>query len=722
MKKHSGFFLMLMVVSAVGWSLARAQQAQSFTIQQVTSFPYASDLTAATGGTRIAWVLKVRGIRNIYVAEGPAFIARRLTNYAEDDGQELTNLSLPADGKYVVYTRGGDNGGNWPAEGGRQPNPTSSPSEPHVEIHCAAFDGGVPKFLARGDAPVISPKGDRVAFLVDGQITIISIGGNDSTKHLVYAKGTSKSLQWSPSGDKLAFVSDRGDHSFIGVYKQDGSPIMWLGPSTNRDFMPRWSPDGTSIAFVRIHGEGGPPLPMLHPHRDDISFELWTADAGTGQGRRVWKSPDGSRGAYPTSNGEANLHWMAGDRLTFLADLDGWPHLYSISLNGGSPLLLTPGKAMAEFISASPDGRFLVYSSNTGPLKDDLERRHVFAVPVDSPRPVQLTPGEGIEWAPVVTGDGHTVAFIGGTVQQPMLPAIVPMSGGATTCLASETIPADFPATKLITPKAVVFRAPDGLEIHGQLFRSPVTGKRPAIVFVHGGPPRQMLLGWHYMFYYSNAYAVNQYLASRGYTVLSVNYRLGIGYGHEFHHPLNAEMRGASEYQDVLMAGRYLRTLPDVDQDHIGIWGGSYGGFLTAMALAHNSDIFATGVDIHGVHNWIDEWGTQMLKRERYEQPVDLQKALEVAWRSSPMSSVATWRSPVLFIHGDDDRNVRFHQTVDLVQRLRTRGIKYEELVIPDEIHDFLRHASWVRVDSATADWFDRTLSAQSATIGNKVK
>jgi dipeptidyl aminopeptidase/acylaminoacyl peptidase len=111
-----------------------------------------------------------------------------------------------------------------------------------------------------------------------------------------------------------------------------------------------------------------------------------------------------------------------------------------------------------------------------------------------------------------------------------------------------------------------------------------------------------------------------------------------------------------------------------------------------------------------------------MLKRERFEQPVDLQKALEVAWRSSPISSIASWRSPVLFIHGDDDRNVRFHQTVDLVQRLRTRGVKYEELVIPDEIHDFLRHESWVRVDSATADWFDRTLGVQSTTIRKRAK
>src|SRR5918999_222104 len=108
--------------------------------------------------------------------------------------------------------------------------------------------------------------------------------------------------------------------------------------------------------------------------------------------------------------------------------------------------------------------------------------------------------------------------------------------------------------------------------------------------------PRQMLLGWHYSDYYANAYAMNQYLASRGYIVLAINYRLGIGYGYEFHRPRNAGAQGASEYLDVKAAGEYLRSLPNVDPRRIGIYGGSYGGFLTALAIARDSDLFAAGV------------------------------------------------------------------------------------------------------------------------------
>jgi dipeptidyl aminopeptidase/acylaminoacyl peptidase len=222
-----------------------------------------------------------------------------------------------------------------------------------------------------------------------------------------------------------------------------------------------------------------------------------------------------------------------------------------------------------------------------------------------------------------------------------------------------------------------------------------------------------MLLGWHYMDYYSNGYAVNQYLAAHGFVVLSVNYRLGIGYGREFHHPEHAGYAGAAEYQDVVAGARFLQSLPNVDGERIGIWGGSYGGYLTALALARNSELFKAGVDLHGVHDWsrlMDELGGK--PGTRYEKG-DRDKALEVAWNSSPESQLDGWKSPVLLIQGDDDRNVRFQQTVDLARRLEERNLPVEELVLPNEVHGFLRHASWVRADEATASFLSRTLGVK---------
>ena len=215
-----------------------------------------------------------------------------------------------------------------------------------------------------------------------------------------------------------------------------------------------------------------------------------------------------------------------------------------------------------------------------------------------------------------------------------------------------------------------------------------------------------MLPGWHYSSYYYNDYAGNQWLASRGFVVLALNYRAGTGYGQAFRRAAKQGPRGASEYQDVLAARAHLAGLADVDASRIGIYGGSYGGYLTAQALSRNSDLFAAGVDRHGVHDWResakggDNSGLWGLKPDE----------LEVAGTSSPVAHIDGWRSPVLFVHGDDDRAVKFSQSIDLVERLRTRGAPVETLVIPDEDHFFLRYATWMQVHRSTMAFFERQL------------
>jgi dipeptidyl aminopeptidase/acylaminoacyl peptidase len=174
------------------------------------------------------------------------------------------------------------------------------------------------------------------------------------------------------------------------------------------------------------------------------------------------------------------------------------------------------------------------------------------------------------------------------------------------------------------------------------------------------------------------AYGVNQWLASQGYVVLSVNYRSGIGYGRSFRMAQNTGGRGNSEYQDVLAAGKYLQGRPDVDPNRVGIWGLSYGGILTAQALARNSDIFKAGVDLAGVHlrgNSIDPEN--------------------VSYQSSAISQIGKWKSPVLLLHGDDDRNVAFSQTTGLVQLLRAHDVYHELIVFPDDVHSSVLHNRW---------------------------
>ena len=262
-----------------------------------------------------------------------------------------------------------------------------------------------------------------------------------------------------------------------------------------------------------------------------------------------------------------------------------------------------------------------------------------------------------------------------------------------------------FSGTVFVKPEQVVFKAADGTDIHGQLFIDrKIPGKRAGIVYMHGGPHRQMLLGFHYSDYYSNGYAFNQYLASLGYAVVAVNYRDGIGYGKDFRRAKNQGPRGASEYQDIVAAGKFLQLLPEVNRDKIGLWGGSYGGFLTAMGLARNPELFKAGVDLHGVHDWsfdaqdaTNAWG--LAKTD-----------MDLALKSSPVSDLSKWIAPVLFVHGDDDRNVQFQQTTDLIEKLREKNVPVELLVLPDEVHGFLRYESWTKVFNAAKDFFDRKL------------
>jgi len=699
--------------------VAAAPAPAPFTLEQALSFPFIPELVAAEQAPRIAWISLERGVRNVWVAEAPEWKARALTRFDRDDGQELTQLEISRDGGWVVFVRGGDHDSNWPVK--VEPNPTSDPRRAKVEIWAAPWTGGEARALADGDQPALSPVGDRVAFVKDGEVTAVALdakAGKAEAKPLFFVRGEVSDLRLSPDGTRLVFTCGRGGHSLIGLYSGDGQPLRYLAPSFARDSMPRFSPDGKRVAFVRQDGQGGPPQTLLEEHPDP--FELWVADVASGAGRRVWASPRTLAGSAPWTQGWVNLDWAAGDRLVFLAELDGWPHLYSVALAGGEPRLLTPGKFMVEYAALTRDRSAFVYNANTGAGPDDDDRRHLFRVPVAGGAPVALTAGAGIEWLPAPLPDGG-VAFVSADARRPGLPAILAPGARAPRLLATETVPADFAGSRFVEPRKVVFRAADGTEIHGQLFApdagaaKPAAGPRAAAIFVHGGPPRQMLLGFHYMDYYAYAYAMNQYLASRGFVALAINYRLGIGYGRAFQHAPHTGPTGAAEYQDVVAAAKFLAAQPGVDPRRIGIWGGSYGGYLTALALARDSELFAAGVDIHGVHDWMGEISDYKDAAQRYEKPADLAQATDVAWQSSPDSAVATWKSPVLLIHGDDDHNVHVQQTVDLIQRLRERGVRYEEMILPDEIHDFLRHATWLKVYAATEEFLARELAVAKA-------
>jgi dipeptidyl aminopeptidase/acylaminoacyl peptidase len=337
-------------------------------------------------------------------------------------------------------------------------------------------------------------------------------------------------------------------------------------------------------------------------------------------------------------------------------------------------------------VALSADGRTMYYCTNA----KDIERRHIWAVPVSGGTPVQITTGEGVETYPAPLPSGKFLATLSADWRRPQSVGIWTLNGSAASPMAARgpqkfvfpTSLAGFPMDLHVRPEIVITKAADGLQIHNQLFlpKNLKPGdRRPAIVFVHGGPVRQMLPAYHYMHFYHWAYGINQWLAHQGYVVLSINFRSGVGYGRSFRNAPNTGGSGNSEYQDVVAGGKYLQSRPDVDPNRVGIWGLSYGGVLTGQALARNSDIFKAGVDLAGVHLWGSSLDPDA-----------------VSYKSSVIGAIDGWKSPVLLVHGDDDRNVAFQQTTGLVQLLRARDVYYELLVFPDDLHESLLHSRWL--------------------------
>lgn len=693
------------VVLMCGLALGAGAGAQSFTLQQVMSAPFPSELQAAPAGERFLWIANQEGKRNIWVAEksGSAYTVHRVTSDDADDGIDIGDIVWTPDGEKIVYSRGGD------YEFSEKPpaNPALLPQGVEEDVYIVGVHGGGTRELGPGREPEVSPDGATVAYLDNDQILTVDLRDpNAKPVQLLHERGRLDSLLWSPDGKYLAFTTNRGDHAFVAVYSFQEKALRYLDPSTEIDRDPVWSPDSRSIAFVRIPPDTSGVA--FKPRREAVPWSLRVADVATGQGHEIWRAHAGAGSVFHETEADRQLYWTAGDHIVFPWEGTGWVHLYSVPASGGAATELTPsGDYEVDYVAFSKDRKTLVYSSNQ--VVDDpkdIDRRHLWEVDADGGTARELTHGDGLEVIPVIGPDG-TIAVLRADARMPLRPAVVE-NDGAMKDMAPQMIPADFPADKLVVPQQVILSASDGMRIHGQLFlpASAEDGKRhPAIVFFHGGSRRQMLLGWHYMDYYSFAYAENQYLASLGYIVLSVNYRSGIGYGLDFREALNYGAAGASEFNDVMGAGLYLRSRADVNGAKIGVWGGSYGGYLTALALARASDLFAAGVDFHGVHDWnleLTNWGP-------YNPNAD-PNAARIAWESSPMASVKTWRSPVLLMQGDDDRNVQFANTVRLAAALRAQGTPFEEHVFPDEIHGFLLHRSWMTAYALEADFFNRHL------------
>lgn len=709
------------------------------TIAQFMSPASPLEITTAKKADRIAWMAYDEGKRNVYTAAAPEYRPVRLTSFMLDNGIDVSDVTLSDDGRIAVFVRG-----SAPNREGWVANPSHDPDGARREIWAVRTNGGTAWAIAEGASPELSPDGRHVLYVRDGQVYRARVSRDVPTtaidsglKPFITTWGVNSSPRWSPDGSRIAFVSTRNDHAFIAMYDVNTRSVSYVSPSVDFDGVPTWSPDGKEIAFTRRPGLpfgqqgqagtgsignpagpagrggsagvcagvgrggrgggrfGGAPDTATTIDRDfpglcratfaggyTLSIMVANVDSAAQLGytaREAWHNE-------PNERVFANISRMSwGDgHLVFPLNPpdDEWDRYWSVKLDGSTtrPVLLTTTDGLIEDATSamlSPDGRTLYYCTNA----NDIERRDIWAVPVAGGTPRQVTSGDGIETYPQPLASGRELAVLYFDARTPASVGIVPASGG-TARVVFPTLTSTFPTDAHVVPQVVRIKALDGVDVPNQLFlpKDLRPGeRRPALVFVHGGPARQMLPGYHYMQFYHWSYAYNQWLASQGYIVMSVNYRSGVGYGRSFRQADSTGRNGNAEYQDVLAAGKYLQSRPDVDPARVGIWGLSYGGVLTSQALARNSDIFVAGADLAGVHLWGSSLDTAA-----------------VSYRSSAISAIDTWKSPVFLVHGDDDRNVDFAQTVGLVQLLRARGIYHELMVFPDDLHESMIHSYWI--------------------------
>ena len=755
----TGVVATVFAASAAAWpAVALAQQVGVPTIAPFLSPASPLTLASARKADRIAWMVYDRGLRNVYTAAAPDFRAVRVTNFLRDDGTDLTDVEVSDDGRIIVFVRG-----SAPNRFGWVANPSHDPSGAERAIWAVRSTGGPAWRVAEGAAPQLSPDGRTVLFTRNGQIyharvmrgatvTAMDTGGVP----FIQAWGRNGTPTWSPDGRRVAFVSDRENHAFVAVYDVSTRTVTYLAPTVDCDGGPTWSPDSKRLAFYRRpgtpfgnqqqRGAGGIGNPAGaavsanttslvgnpsggcaagaggalraatagRPDSDGTglrrspgfftatfagghTLELMIADVVTGKSTRVWRNAPGDS----VFTSLANMTW-AGNSVIFPVNVpkDEWDRWYRIPVSGGEPSMLTTTDGMIEdatSVALSKDGGHTLYYCTNA---TDIERRHIWAVSTSGGTPRRVSSGSGIETYPQPLAGGASLAVISFDARTPASIAIVPTAGGAPRRIFP-TLGAAFPTAKHVVPEVVATKAADGLALSNTLFlpKDMKAGeKRPALIFVHGGPRRQMMPGYHYMQFYHWAYAVNQWLADQGYIVLSINYRSGVGYGKSFVNAPNTQGRGNSEYQDVVAGAKYLQGRADVDPTRVGIWGLSYGGLLTSQALARNSDIFVAGADLAGVH--------------LYGNVID---TANLAFRSSAVGAIETWKSPVFLVHGDDDRNVDFAQTVGLVQLLRARDVYHELIVVPDDLHESMIHANWI-------DTFDRMGEFLKRFVWNKEK
>jgi dipeptidyl aminopeptidase/acylaminoacyl peptidase len=564
----------------------------------------------------------------------------------------------------------------------------------------------------------LSPDGTQFALTRDGQIALVSANGGWPTA-LTTTQGGKQGSKWSPDGSTIAFVSAGG----IWTVPAGGGQPQRLtddrpgpgDPRTASDRAPQWSPDGKWILF-ETGRLGNSDLAIVS--KDGLSTNLLTTSPADEE-NAAW-SPDGKYIAYIERSlehfsgrllvaefdstagrfkGDPKVLYTAKDdrgggwsirtpvwspdskSLAIVLQDSGWNKIYLLPATGGEPHAITSGESEDGDPAFSRDGKRLAFLSN----REKPEEQHIWIASADGSHPHQLaSPSPGVDADPIWSPDGRQIYFLHSSTFEPSSLAVAPVDGNTSRILI-RTQPVNFANTGLLQPEVVHYKSKDGLDIAAILYKplNYTSGKQyPAVLWIHGGPEGQDILGWD---------PWDLYLAQNGYVVLTPNYRGSTGYGEKFRN-LNVEDSGGGEVEDVAAGAQYLVSQGLADKDRIGIGGGSHGGTMVAYEVTKQPNVWHAAIELYGVvdrASFIERTNRPSAIRWTDKMGGTPEEKPEVYRKANILSDVPKITAPLLIMHGEDDPQVPPYESQQFTTALKKANKSYLFFTYPNELHGF---------------------------------
>jgi dipeptidyl aminopeptidase/acylaminoacyl peptidase len=674
------------------------------TIEQLIDIKHPSNPVWAPNGKYVAFIWDRAGVSNLYLASSSGGGQPvPLTSFPEGGVEQIF---WSQDSQTVYFARGGD---LWQvAVSGAAPKPVwttpagesdIAPSPDRRRVAFVRSNRGADEESSRHSDLVVRS-------LADGSET--SIASDEIGIH---------GIVWSPDGNSLAYTAGAKVIHHDESPSYSGAKIIYRTSEYRpgqiyalRLVSGRPVAIGTAAEYGGIAWLDNSHLVFDHVSNNFKTYTIYVADASGGPLRSVyeitekefWSIPDwGEAGAQPWPSPDGK--WIA-----FLSDRDGWDHLYVVSASGGEATQLTKGHFEAWRPAWSHDSTRIAFDANEADRPGDRQIG-IAAIGSDPAHAVitYITGGNGTNIEPHWSADDKRLVYQHTDTRNSADFFVAEARANAKAVRLSDSMPASIDKSQFVEPQFVHFPGPDGKTVPGWLFiprNLDRSKKHPAIVWVHGDGVNQNYDGWHVQRNYAVYYSFHQYLLQQGYVVFAPDYRGSIGYGRDWRNGVYMDV-GGKDAKDAWMSANFLKTLPYVDADRIGIWGLSYGGFFTLIAMTDQPTLFKAGVDVAGVVDYVmyysdpyhGDWTESRIGRPEQNPQVYAQ--------ASPISHIDRLARPLLVLHGTADVNVPYLESVWLIDEAlkKNKGALLSYMMYPGEFHYFTRaHVlddAWHRVD-----------------------